>query len=292
MRKARLLLALAFVPLCGSVLLSQELHGLDCSDSWKAILPASDGRIGRASLVQGRPYCAKLVGNSQTRLANGDVNQSNGVISVCRNSQGAVRSERLSSEESGPNWMPIPPVPHHTASKMILIDDPGNRQTITILPERKLAKIAYWHVPVSPAERTERDFSDVWPGESKQDHLHIGARAPGAPVDVRPSRVDTQYSEKMVEGVAACGERKTRTYPRGTFDDPKDEQEVIETWYSPYLDAILVEFWNGHQQHWHNFDGRAFVRHDLRVTDIKLQEPDPALFVIPQDYQVETQQLP
>jgi hypothetical protein len=289
MRKARIILAIALVPLCGTVGYSQEVHGLDCSDSWKAIPPASDGRIGRTSLVRGRPYCATVTDDSEARMTNGDVNQSKGTASVCRNSQGAVRRERLSSEESGPNWLPVP---YHAPSKMILIDDPANRQTITILPERKFARISYWHKPASPTERNGPEFSEVYPGESRQDHRHIGARSPGVSPDIRPSHVDTQYSEKMVQGVAACGERTTRTYPRGTFDDPKDEQEVIDKWYSPYLDAIVVEAWNTHQNQWHSFDGLVFLRHDVRVTDIRLQEPDPALFAIPKDYEVETQQLP
>jgi hypothetical protein len=221
-----------------------------------------------------------------------------------------VLQEGLSSEQTGPNYPPIlhpPPM-----GKSFTLIDPANRQTILVFPERKFARIIRWPAE-QPPSNGPAGFPTLGPpeGSDTSPHRAIGRAGAGAaffapsafaiqkptppPMSgYLPHKTEHQYSEQMLEGLAACEERVTNTYPKGTFDDPKDELEVDDRWYSPYLDEMVLIISNFHGTHG-RYGGPlelVFSRNDIRMTDIKLQEPDPALFVIPQDYKVETQQLP
>jgi hypothetical protein len=295
MRKARFILALAFVPLCGSVLLSQEVHGLDCS-------PPSAGFHGVAvigflptPLVRNQPYCATRTEELETRHLNGDIDKRKNVSSVCRNSQGVVRTEMLNHERSGPEFgVPLKPPP---MGKSFSLEDTANKQRTTVYPERKFASILSTGPAQAPADDNPAGFATISPDKASASNPPVDGNAPflgmaypqPPPVpptlqDMLPDHIARQHSEHMAEGVAVCDDRTTTTYARGTFDDPKDEQEVSETWYSPYLEGPVWRV--SHVHAGHGGCELVFTRHEVRLTDIRLQEPDPALFTIPKDYKV------
>jgi len=82
-----------------------------------------------------------------------------------------------------------------------------------------------------------------------------------------------------MEGVEAQGTRTTMTIPSGTFGNERPIEIVSEIWFSPALHtAVLTK----------RIDPRMGET-IMRLTNIRLEEPDPSLFQIPPDYTVRDQ---
>ena len=82
---------------------------------------------------------------------------------------------------------------------------------------------------------------------------------------------------RTIDGVVTFGTRVTLTYPPGTqMGNDKTTSTVNEAWVSPQLgEAVLMQ----------NSGAMAPIFTD-RLINIKYAEPDPALFRIPDGYQI------
>jgi hypothetical protein len=95
------------------------------------------------------------------------------------------------------------------------------------------------------------------------------AAAPGT--NENPNFKRTDLGTKTIEGVDAIGTRETLTIPAGARGNSAVMENTREYWYSPELQLNLrvlrITPLEGDQS--------------LAITDLKLADPDPQLFVIP-----------
>jgi len=84
---------------------------------------------------------------------------------------------------------------------------------------------------------------------------------------------------KTIEGLYAEGTRSTRTTPAGYEGNDHDIVVVTENWYSPDI---------GIQLH-RTIDDPRNGKTTVEVTDIQQTAPDPALFKLPDGYQIRDQ---
>jgi hypothetical protein len=97
----------------------------------------------------------------------------------------------------------------------------------------------------------------------------------GKAARVPKGAVVEDLSEQTISGVRAKGSRVTVTIPAGTFGNDRDVKVVNERWYSDDLQLLLKSI---------NSDPRFGVT-SYELTNIVQGQPDPALFLVPADYQ-------
>jgi hypothetical protein len=95
------------------------------------------------------------------------------------------------------------------------------------------------------------------------------------PVPPRNQSVESLGTQTM-EGLTVVGDRTTTITPAGEIGNDLPIKEVVERWYSPELHIFILN---------QTFNPRS-GDNLTKVTDIDRSEPDPTLFVIPQDYKV------
>ena len=94
--------------------------------------------------------------------------------------------------------------------------------------------------------------------------------------------VTESLGEQVLEGVVARGTRVTHTIEAGAIGNELPIEIVREEWYSPDIEAVVLS---------RNFDPR-FGETSYRLVNVDRSEPPPELFVIPQDYEVLSNDLP
>jgi hypothetical protein len=85
-----------------------------------------------------------------------------------------------------------------------------------------------------------------------------------------------ELPQQTINGVRAKGSRVTVTIPAGTFGNDRELKVVNERWYSDDLQVLLKSS---------NSDPRFGVT-TYELTNIVQGQPDPALFLVPSDYQL------
>jgi hypothetical protein len=91
----------------------------------------------------------------------------------------------------------------------------------------------------------------------------------------RKGAVEEELLSQTINGIPAKGSRITMTIPAGTFGNDRDVKVVNERWYSDDLQVLLKST---------NTDPRFGVT-TYELTNIVTGQPDPALFLVPSDYQ-------
>jgi hypothetical protein len=82
--------------------------------------------------------------------------------------------------------------------------------------------------------------------------------------------------QEFIDGVLVTGTRDTRTIPAQSAGNEKPLQVVLETWYSPELQIVVMRHFTDPRQ------GET----TYRVTNIQRGEPSTTLFQVPTDYNV------
>jgi hypothetical protein len=88
--------------------------------------------------------------------------------------------------------------------------------------------------------------------------------------------------EQVLEGVLARGTRRTQTIAAGAIGNELPIEIVHEEWYAPELEAIVLR---------RDVDPR-FGETTYRLVNVDRSEPSPELFMIPQDYSIQTEPAP
>jgi hypothetical protein len=83
--------------------------------------------------------------------------------------------------------------------------------------------------------------------------------------------------KQTINGISAQGTRHTRTIPAGQIGNEKALTIVLESWYSPDLQLVVMS---------KRSDPR-FGETTYTVSNIQQKEPDAALFSVPADYTIE-----
>ena len=102
------------------------------------------------------------------------------------------------------------------------------------------------------------------PGSARDHLVRRGA------VDVK----EESLGGRRIAGVDTIGRRGTVTIPIGQVGNDRPIEIVDERWESPELEIVIYS---------HSSDSRSGVI-EYRLANIQRTEPDPSLFVIPEDY--------
>jgi hypothetical protein len=163
-----------------------------------------------------------------------------------------------------------------TANDQVSIDDPVAHLRIQLMPNRKIAQI--WHTDGHPAPQNEND-------KSRTDMLHAFNKAmqlspeewkASAQAQLKPKCSNEELEPETFEGMKVTVRRTTCVYPVGFQGNDREIHSLMEFW-------VLSE--SGITVHSVEDDPRM-GHTEMRVIDFKREPPDPALFRVPEDYQV------
>jgi hypothetical protein len=184
---------------------------------------------------------------------------------VARDSEGRLRDEEQSLGPAS-----LDSVADHMT--LITITDPVARKTIRLNIKKKTANI--WNGAGSVL---------IGPG---QPHEPVASMAGGLllPIEViMPSHWTVEeLGTKTIEGITVQGTRKTNVVPINTIGNDRQMTMVREMWKSPELGVVLLS---------KTEDPRDGVT-TTEYSNIRVGEPDPALFQVPSDYTIEDRTLP
>jgi hypothetical protein len=207
--------------------------------------------------VKGAPYSAEAVTETTQTLADGNRIFTRQSSMQYRDGMGRERHEQTIMMKT--------PGTVGAAPQIVMISDP-------------VANVSYsLNTRTHSAQKTRR--------------LRLGNLGMPAPVTVRlavgsgtlpldPLDSGTEKTEdlgsQLVEGVPAKGTRTTHTIPAGQIGNQLPIQVVDENWYSPDLQIMVQTRHNDPRQ------GETLYK----LTNIIRAEPDPSLFRVPPDYQI------
>lgn len=219
------------------------------------------GMAGR--VVTGAPYSAQAVTQFTQTLADGNHIQKTSTASVVRDSQGRTWTER-SVAGIGPL------AASGNASKTVFINDPvaGASYILDAASHtaRQIPSMANRHRPGSdqPSSNGPSRFGT----ESTRQPMRSRAMA-----GLKTDDLGTQ----MIDGLAVQGKRITRIIPAAQAGSERDIEVVTEIWTSPELQVVVMS---------KTSDPRS-CDSVYKLTNVSRAEPDPALFSVPSDYQVQ-----
>jgi hypothetical protein len=238
-----------------------------------------DGRV-----VKGAPYSAQAITESTRTLSDGNRIKRKNSATVYRDSEGRTRRDQELGAV-GP-WA-MKGDPHQT----VLINDPVAGVHYVLDPRTRTArKMPPFRLGLPPGDapigapgsaatkvRTKIE-GDVFTTVAPPPHALGGGpqiemiRMPADP----QNRKTESLGKQVVEGVEAEGTRTTLTIPAGEMGNEQPIQIVLEKWYSPELQAIVMSRNND------PLVGETVYR----LTNITRGEPARSLFEVPADYTV------
>jgi hypothetical protein len=86
---------------------------------------------------------------------------------------------------------------------------------------------------------------------------------------------------QVIDGLTVQGKRMTRTVSAAQAGSERDIEVVPETWYSSDLQMVVMS----------KTSDPRFGDSVYKLTNISRAEPDPALFTVPSDYQMQQGRL-
>jgi hypothetical protein len=218
---------------------------------------------GAGEVVTAAPYTATATTESTQVLADGNriVNKTSSF--VARDSQGRTRRE---TELHRIGNLPV------DAQKTVFINDPKTHTQYVFTPGGDATKVVRsegnWKEGPQiidlggPHERTSKQKVIVNVQRTREDQ-----QSKESSEQVKHEDLGTQ----TIEGVSAQGKRETVTIPAGQIGNEKPIEIVTETWFSPELHTLVL------RKHSDPRMGDS----TYRLTDIKRNEPDAALFQPP-----------
>ena len=253
-------------------------------------------------VVKGKPYSARSITESTQTLADGNrITQRNESV-VYRDSEGRTRREQT-LKSVGP-WETAQPV------TMITIHDPVVGNSYVLDPLAKAARqIRPFQMNIARAEaelvkaadETRALYAPGVPLPAPAAGITVVEQAPGqeAVVFTRPVagafavapfpegttgmyEPGEDLGEQVLEGLLTQGTRMTDTIPAGVIGNERAIDVVTERWYSKDIEALVLERFS---------DPRAGET-VYRLVNVVLGDPSPALFEVPQGYEIEASEAP
>jgi len=234
-------------------------------------------------VVEGAPYSAVAVTKVERTLGDGNRIVREVRSPVHRDGEGRTRREPALAPH-GPASEALVSLPER-----ILIDDPVADLSWVLDPERKTASRRPRPKLHFVRESTEHTGHDVTTAGGtwvpREPGVEPPPLPPGADVQVahfvkEPGQEGELQEEPLgarrISGVDVVGTRSTRTIPAGSIGNERDIDVVTERWYSEELQLDVLR-----TQSDPRFGTTTYELQDLRVG-----EPDPALFEVPASYRV------
>jgi hypothetical protein len=211
--------------------------------------PGFMGPGGEQATVTGAPYSAVEVATTQQALAGGNSIQTQRESSVYRDSEGRVRTETAAGQPA--------PGGGKTPDAVVAIHDPVAGVTRHVDAQNKVV--------------TEMPIRAAGPQNGTGRGRNPAARRPAD-----PDLTTEDLGLLTVNGMAATGQRITRTIPAGAIGNAQPIQSVREVWTSTDLKVpVLIK----------TSDPRSGTT-VTQLTNIVRAEPDAALFQAPAGYSV------
>jgi hypothetical protein len=220
--------------------------------------PAAPGfvALGRAQAATGHPFSGEWVTTRVQTLADGTQVTYVEKEARMRDAEGRLRIERYASRNEAASEASEAPA-------SIDIVDPVAGQIIRLDPSAKTARITALAASVA------------------------APRAPTAPAVIAPPAAHPlprprfePLGTQSIDDVDAIGTRITQVIPAGAQGNDRELTVVHESWFSPDLKVDLLV------RHSDPRSGEA----STEAQNLSLDEPDPALFQIPEGYRITGQQ--
>jgi hypothetical protein len=218
---------------------------------------------GAGEVVTAAPYTATATTESTQVLADGNriVNKTSSF--VARDSQGRTRRE-TDLHRIGTMQVDSP--------KTVFINDPTKHTQYIFSPGGEATKVVRsegnWKESPQIIElRGQREQRLKEKVIVNVQGAHEGQQSKESSEQVKHEDLGTQ----TIEGVSAQGKRETVTIPAGQIGNERPIEIVTETWFSPELHTMVL------RKHSDPRMGDS----SYRLTDIKRNEPDAALFQPP-----------
>jgi hypothetical protein len=213
-------------------------------------------------VVTGAPYTAQAVTQFSQTLADGNHIQRTSTASVTRDSQGRTRRE-TSMAAIGPLAGSGPAV------KSVFISDPVAGTSYMLDTAHKMAR-------QMPAMRN-RHTTAAEPGANSSEQSSAGESRAAMRQRFMANVKTEDLGTQVMEGLNVQGKRMTRTIPAARAGSDRDIQVVTETWTSPDLQMVIMS----------KTSDPRFGDSVYKLTNITRAEPDPSLFTVPSDYQIQ-----
>jgi hypothetical protein len=218
---------------------------------------------GAGEVVTAAPYTATATTESTQILADGNriVNKTSSF--VARDSQGRTRRE-TDLHRIGTMQVDSP--------KTVFINDPTTHTQYIFTPGGEATKV----VRSQGSWKEGPQIIELGGQRERRSQQKVIVNVQG----VRDCQQSKESSEQVkhedlgtqtIEGVSAQGKRETITIPAGEIGNERPIEIVTETWFSPELHTMVLR---------KHFDPRMGDS-SYRLTDIKRNEPDAALFKPP-----------
>ena len=208
-------------------------------------------------VVTGAPYTAQAVTQFTQTLADGNHIQKSTTASVARDSSGRTRTER-SVGAIGPL------TGSGAASKAVFINDPVAGMGYMLDAASKTVR----QMPAVNRRHAAADSGAQVKTESARAMIRQRSMA-----NVKTEDLGTQ----VMDGLSVQGKRITRIVAAAQAGSEKDIEVVTETWTSPDLQMVVMS----------KTSDPRFGDSVYKLSNISRAEPDPALFTVPSDYQVQ-----
>jgi hypothetical protein len=224
---------------------------------WGEGLLVSSGFVMEGRVVKGLPYSAHAITSIRQSLVTGSEINSSVTSLVARDSEGRTRREQTLLGIGGIA------LPRSESPTVIAIQDPVKLVNYLLDPRTHLARMNHQRTPAQQEEAR---------------NVEVNRRAEALKREPRTERTES-LGVKTIEGLKAEGKRTVTTFPIGSVRNTAPIDVVVETWYSPELQEVLMT---------RRTDPRS-GENTYRLTEIKRGEPAASLFEVPSDYRVETE---
>jgi len=215
------------------------------------------GLAGKA--VKGAPYSAQAVTQFTQTLADGNHIQRTTTASVARDSEGRTRTDRSVDAIGRLDGA-------GRAFKAVFINDPVAGMSYMLDAASHTAR------QIPAFTNRNRPASSSGTGAAGAQSAHSSVRRQ-AIANVKTDDLGTQ----VIDGLAVQGKRITRTIPAAQAGSERDLEVVTETWTSPDLQMVVMS----------KTSDPRFGESVYKLTNVSRAEPDPQLFTVPSDYQVQ-----
>jgi hypothetical protein len=246
---------------------------------------AAGSRVGVMTVVKNAPYAADQITENTQVLGDGTRIHSESKVTITRDSQGRVRRE---TPDYITIWDPVENVTYGLNPKTMGVsktrvfarmtgDKADTERRMTLAQGDAVFVGGGFGTAGGPQVRTivvDGGQPPAGVAQMKMAQAADMAAADGAKARLENASHESLGSQRM-EGVSAEGTRETSTIEAGAIGNDRPISVVSERWYSSELQTEVMT---------RHSDPRSGER-VVRLTNIRLGEPDPSLFQVPASYQ-------
>lgn len=251
---------------------------------------AMEAMGGIMTVVKNSPYMADQITERTQTLADGTRIHTEDKVAIARDSQGRVRRE---TPDRITIWDPVENVTYmldpktmSMAQTRVISKAAAEGRKAAIAADRPLVFGAVEGGGTFPLGGEPEFHQVIIAGstggnqtvqyKTNQDLAEAKMRARAAAAGTTTPPVNKEsLGVKSMEGVSAEGTRETQTIEAGAIGNDRPIQIVNERWYSPDLQTEMMT------RHTDPRSGEQVVR----LTNVRLSEPDATLFQVPAGYQ-------